>query len=152
VEVKAIVLVTGPSEDEHNREQTQLAATPLALADVLGRPAIHHLVRHLQRQNVNDIAVVSSVAMPPLGASSRREQLAMNWTVAEGAQLWRAAEECFIDLAQKGAEEILILRVGPYRRRIAAASASRQPHPRHARPRQARHPDGPVPGGGVASQ
>ena len=114
MEVKAIVLVVGPSEDEHNHEQTKLAATPLALADVLGRPAIHHLVHHLHRQNVTDVVVVSAVPMPPLASSARRDHLALNWTVAEGGQLWRAAEECFNDLAQKGAEEILILRVGPY--------------------------------------
>ncbi len=114
MEVKAIVLVAGASDEGRNHEQANVAAAPLALADVLGRPAIHHLVHHLQRQNVTDVAVISATSMPPLSTKARREHLGLNWTVAESAQLWRAAEECFIDLAQKGAEEILIIRMGPY--------------------------------------
>ncbi len=110
MDVKAIVLVTGATESTGD----QAVASRLALADVLGRPAVHHLLRHLQKQNVSEAAVISDQAMPSLANSARREQFAVNFAVAEAVQLWRAAEEAFIDLAQKGAEEILIVRMGPY--------------------------------------
>ena len=111
MDVKAILLVTGAPEDTTDQS---LAAAPMALADVVGRPVVHHLLRHLHNQNVSEVAVISDRAMPPLANSSRREQFAANFVIAEGAQLWRAAEEAFIELAQKGAEEILVLRLGPY--------------------------------------
>jgi len=45
VDVKAIVLVVGAPEGDANRTAAEFAGTPLALADVLGLPAIHHLLR-----------------------------------------------------------------------------------------------------------
>ena len=113
MDVKAIVLVTRPAYDG-SEQPFDPASVPLALADVLGRPAIHHLLHHLQRQNVSEISVISECAMPPLANAARREQGSFTFAIAEDAQLWRAAEESFIDLAQKGAEEIVIVRMGPY--------------------------------------
>jgi len=112
VDVKAIVLVAGAPQND--KAEANIASTPFALADVVGRPAVHHLLRDLQRQNVGEITVVSETAVPPLTVSSRQEVRDVNWTVAEGHQLWRAAEEAYNDLAQSGAEEILVIRVGAY--------------------------------------
>ena len=113
MDIKAIVLLTGAPAEESNGA-TNFAAYPLSLLDVLGRPAIHHLVRHLKRQNAAEVAVISESPLPPLTSSARAEQNTMNWTVARGQQLWRAAENAFIELAQSGAEEILVLRMGAY--------------------------------------
>lgn len=104
MDVKAIILVTGAEEEA----VAQFGGTPLGLADVLGRPAVYHLVRHLKAQNVSDIAVITEAAM-----ELSREQ-GVSYTVAEGAQVWRAAETAFNDLAQSGAEEIIIVRMGAY--------------------------------------
>lgn len=113
MDVRAIVLVTSTAYDAPD-QGCHPAVGPLALADVLGRPVIHHLIHHLHRQNVSEVAVISDCGLPPISNGARREQGSFTYTVAEDAQLWRAAEESFIDLAQKGAEEILIFRMGPY--------------------------------------
>ena len=111
MEVKALLLV-GPTEENGNEV---FAGTPLAVSEVLGRPAVEHLIEHLRRQNVNEVAVVGEL---PRGGSfgdrSCRSSHGSRWIVAPGGQLWRAAEAVFNDLAQNGAEEILVLRVGPY--------------------------------------
>jgi NDP-sugar pyrophosphorylase family protein len=112
VDVKAIVLVAGAPQND--KTEANIASTPFALADVVGRPAVHHLVRDLQRQNVCEITVVSETSVPPLATSVRQEAREVNWIVAEGHQLWRAAEEAYNDLAQNGAEEILVVRLGAY--------------------------------------
>lgn len=113
MDVKAIVLVTGADHDAPE-QAAKLASAPLALADVLGRPALHHLLHHLGRQNVSEVCVISDTAMPPLANAARREHGNVVFTVADDGQLWRTAEESFIDLAQRGAEEIVVLRMGPY--------------------------------------
>jgi NDP-sugar pyrophosphorylase family protein len=90
------------------------AGTPLALADVVGRPAVHHLLRNLKQQNVSDVVVISETPVAPLVSPSRYDQMKVQYAVAEGAQLWRVAESSFIELAQNGAEEILVVRMGAY--------------------------------------
>ena len=109
MEVKAIVLATGAAEEASS---AQFAGTSLAVTEVFGRPALYHAVRHLQRQNVSEIAVISEATLPTFDA--RREPAGVSYTVAEGAQLWRAAENAFNELAQSGAEEIVVVRMGAY--------------------------------------
>ena len=112
MDVKAVVLVAGAPQNGNG--ESNVAFAPFALADVVGRPAVHHFVRDLQRQNVSEITVVSESAVPPLASSSRQETREVKWIVAEGHQLWRAAEDAYNDLAQNGAEEILVVRLGAY--------------------------------------
>lgn len=109
MDVKAIILVAGAAEEE---AAAQFAETPLALTDIFGRAAVGHVVRHLKAQNVSEVAVISEAALPA-SADVRREQ-GVTYTMGQGAQVWRAAETAFNDLAQSGAEEIVVVRMGAY--------------------------------------
>ncbi|MGH9523952.1 MAG: hypothetical protein ACRD3E_15630 [Terriglobales bacterium] len=110
MEVKALVLVGGAVEGAAEN----FAGTPLAVADVLGHSAVYHLVEHLRRQSVTDVAIISDFPAASCDRTSRRSAESQSWMLAPGAQLWRAAETAFNDLAQSGAEEILVIRVGAY--------------------------------------
>ena len=114
MDVKAIVLVTGAAEGDGSGRMATFAGTPLALADVVGRPAVHHLLRNLKKQNVSEVVVISEAAVAALAQQSRHDQMKVQYAVADGAQMWRVAESSFIELAQNGAEEILVVRMGPY--------------------------------------
>lgn len=107
MELRALILVGG-TEAAGDR----FADTPLALTDVLGCPAIHHLVADLQRQNVSEVVVVSE--FPAVASSCRRATDAPKWILAPSDQLWRSAENAFNELVQNGAEEVLVLRMGAY--------------------------------------
>ena len=110
MDVRAIVLVTGEEASPAGIN----GGGPLIFAGVLGRPALHHLAASLKRQGIADVAILSETAMPPLLGAARAEHESLNFTVVERSQFWRVAENIFHESAQNGAEEVLVLRVGPY--------------------------------------
>ena len=111
MDVRAIVLVTGPAAEVTSAVN---GGGPLIFADVLGRPALHHVVTSLMRQGVNDVSVLSETGMPSLTGAARQAHSALNFLVTDASQFWRTAENTFLDFAQSGADEVLVLRVAPY--------------------------------------
>jgi NDP-sugar pyrophosphorylase family protein len=109
MEVKALVLAGGADPAGE-----RFADMPFALADVVGCPAVHHLVAHLRRQGVSDAVVISEFPAPSLSSSCRKNYEPPRWIFAAGGQMWRVAENLFHELAQNGAEEILVVRAGAY--------------------------------------
>ncbi len=111
MDVRALILIGGRSETPGYE---RMGGVPFALLDVLGEPVIGRVLKHLERVGVISASVVSEVdpATAPLARGSLRPDL--KWTHDEGPQFWRAAEVAFSDLAQTGAELILVVRIGPY--------------------------------------
>lgn len=109
MEVRALILLGGVEE-----ACDRYADTPLPLADVVGNPAVHHAVAHLRRQSVSEIVIVSEVPAPAGSNSWLRSPDPTKWLLAPAGQLWRTAENAFHELAQNGAEEVLVLRMGAY--------------------------------------
>jgi hypothetical protein len=111
MDVKALILVGG-REDGPSYER--LGGVPFALLDVLGEPVIGRVLKHLEKVGVSGAAIVSDVsaAAAPLARGSLRPDLV--WSYGSGAQFWRAAENAFSELAQAGAELVLVVRVGAY--------------------------------------
>ncbi len=105
VDVRAILLVGG-SEEQFERES--FAGLPLALQDVLGKPAVLRALERLQAQGINGVSVVSRAARPA-GFTA-----AVPWIHAVNGNFWRSAENAFNDLSQAGAEAVLVLRMGGY--------------------------------------
>lgn len=105
VDVRAILLVGG-SEDEFERES--FAGLPLALQDVLGKPAVLRAIERLQTQRLNGVCVVSRAARPA-GIPAN-----VPWMHAVNGNFWRSAENAFNELSQAGAEALLVLRMGGY--------------------------------------
>ncbi len=104
MDVRAIILVGGLPEAA---DCESFAGTPLALLDVLGKSALARVVDRLQRQNINGIAVIGETAIP---ATHKH----VPCVEAGKEQFWRAAENAFTDMAQAGAEAVLVIRMGGY--------------------------------------
>jgi hypothetical protein len=107
MDVRAIVVVGAPEESYET-----IAGEPYAFADVLGQPVVYRVLDRLTKTaEITALTVVTEVPPSnwPLGATTRG-----TWVQGAGDQLWRAAEQCFTDYAQSGAEHILIIRIGAY--------------------------------------
>lgn len=123
MDVRALILVGGPVETADAPAELNVVSAapaekigqvPIALLDVLGRPVVHHVARQLHEAGVHSVAVVSDDD-PAAAAYVRHAQRDdLRWTQAGGAEYWRAALNSFTDLAQGGAEIVLVFRLGPY--------------------------------------
>jgi NDP-sugar pyrophosphorylase family protein len=105
MDVRAIVIVGG--EDTASE---RLAGVPLALLDVLGRSVLDRVVDRLHAQGVDGVTVIGNV-QPGLPAWRREGVQFVN---AGNQPPFRAAETVFSDIAQAGADVVLLLRLGPY--------------------------------------
>jgi hypothetical protein len=110
VDVRAIVLLSAVPR----RDGERLAASPLALADVLGKSVLSHLVDHLFREDVNAVSVISAVDLPPATRLAPPRDTRLTWTHTRASHLWRVAENAFNDHAQSGADAVLVVRLGAY--------------------------------------
>jgi hypothetical protein len=107
VDVRAIILVGGLG-DSTAHENESFAGSLLATYDVLGKPAVVRVIERLKAQSINAISVISE---SPMAGSAK---LPVAWTDAPAAQFWRIAENTFSDIAQAGAEAVLVIRMGGY--------------------------------------
>ncbi|MDT8066744.1 MAG: hypothetical protein ROO76_01125 [Terriglobia bacterium] len=110
MDVRAVILVGGARSE--NAEQ--LAGIPVGLVDILGAPVIQRIIDRLDRFGVSGAAVVSRV--PASAASLARGSIrpGIHWTEAVNGNFWRSAETAFNEMAQAGAELVLVVRVGAY--------------------------------------
>ncbi len=110
MDVRAVILVGGAREDGTE----QLGGIPIGLLDVLGVPILQRVLDRLEKFGISGAAVVTEIpaSSVPLAHGSIRP--GMQWTDAQGAQFWRAAENAFNDFAQAGAELVLVVRLGAY--------------------------------------
>jgi NDP-sugar pyrophosphorylase family protein len=108
MDVRAIVLF-GPPADAPG----VLGGAPIALLDVLGRPLLQRVLERIRAAGIMEIRLAGD----PGAQSARLLQRALGrngeWEPAPGALLWRAAQRAFTDLAQAGADVVLVMRLGP---------------------------------------
>ena len=104
MDVRAIILVGGLGEVPADES---FAGTALAAYDVLGKPVVARQAELLQSQRIGGISIVSETPSP--GGIPR----SVPWISPHG-QFWRAAENAFSEMAQGGAEAVLVIRMGGY--------------------------------------
>jgi hypothetical protein len=128
MDVRAVILVGGRSMPPlHEADQQRLATEgqprswalpervcgiPIGLHYVLGEPLVQRVLTRLQQYGVSSATVVSE--LPPSAIPSTKDSTDTKWLYGTGAQFWRCAENAFSDLAQAGAELIILVRLGPY--------------------------------------
>lgn len=111
MDVRAIVLL-GPAEDATAPEH--IAGVPLALLDVLGRPTLFRVMDRLRRFGIWNITVIGDTGPQGTRWNKAHSPAAFEWIPASGCMLWRAAQNTFSNLAQSGADLVLVIRLGPY--------------------------------------
>lgn len=113
MDVKAIIVVGNIAASAGTRGRTPetFAKLPIALCDVLGKSVLARTVQRLQHFGISQIVTVcDQKAAAELDAKSLDD---FN-VVVQDQGLWRCAESVFNDFVQKGAELVLVIRLGAY--------------------------------------
>lgn len=111
MEIPALVLINStacPGED-----RVPLAGPPLALLDVAGKSPFQRIVEQLEQAGISPITAVveaDSSSRPIL--TGMPSQVDCHLAAPEG--FWRTGGNIFHSLAQRGAELVLVFRLGPY--------------------------------------
>src|SRR5205807_2545761 len=107
MDIRGLILVnTGTAE-----EQLPLSSLPLALLDVVGKTSLQRMEECLRQYGIEQAQVVveaESHIQPRLVHASALELAATRET------FWRAAENAFNQMAQDGAELVMLIKLGAY--------------------------------------
>jgi NDP-sugar pyrophosphorylase family protein len=109
MDVKAILLVGG-----HPKDSERIAGVPIAMLDVLGEPVLQRVLDRISRLGVTSTTVISETEDTPALGVRNRLRPDINWVCTTSEDLWRSAEHHFNEFAQKGAELVLIARLGAF--------------------------------------
>jgi hypothetical protein len=109
MDVRALVLVK--TADEILADPRPISPLPVPLLDVAGSSPLERTLEHLHRSGLQQVTVLSDCLLPSAGSLDRRNG---NGVSVNRDRFWRAAEAAFNDLAQDGAELILIIHLGSY--------------------------------------
>src|SRR5215472_8070526 len=120
MDVRAIILVgtsngTKNALDGNGTSFEQLAdgtvsGIPIPLLPLFGHSLVSRMAERLIENGVDSVSILSTrqaVDQKPLPRQ-------VCWKNESPENIWRAAEDEFADLAQRGAELVLLLRMGPY--------------------------------------
>jgi hypothetical protein len=109
MDIRGLILIDAPQAAD---EGLAFSWTPMALLDVAGINPLDRLGERLQRDGVWPVTVVVG------GNSSDRRHGPLPpgtvWHTAIPEHFWRVAESAFNDLAESGAECVLLVRLGAY--------------------------------------
>lgn len=110
MDVRAILLVGGQPASPTSET---VGGIPIGFLDVLGDTVLGRVIARLQRFGISGMALVSET---PTALRYAREVVRpdITWTQTSRENFWRGAENAFVDLAQAGAELVLVVRVGAY--------------------------------------
>ncbi len=109
MDVRAILLVGG-----HPKDSERIAGVPIALLDVLGEPVVQRVLDRISRLGITSTTVISETEDTPSLGVRNRLRPDINWVCTTTTDLWRTAENHFNEFAQKGAELVLIARIGAF--------------------------------------
>ncbi len=114
MDIRAILLVGGLAADGATPAES-IAGVPIAYLDALGVPVIERVLRRLRHFGICNTTLISDV---PAEANSFTQPAAVDHQVrcieAADDEFWDAAEETFRQYAERGADLVIALRIGPY--------------------------------------
>lgn len=110
MDIRGLVLINGGVSN--GAGEFPWSAGPLALVEVAGRSPLERIAGRLQRCGVSQTTVVLEAPVAPQAADNGTEGL--RYSLTSRQRFWRAAESAFNEMAQEGAELVLVLRLGAY--------------------------------------
>ena len=101
------------ANSEHNVEGSQALDAPLATLDVAGKSTLQRMAERLQQYGISSVSAVVEATAP---SGVRNFGLPSDVTCVSSApdRFWRTAESVFNDMAQSGAELVVLIRLGAY--------------------------------------
>ncbi|MCU1253835.1 MAG: putative mannose-phosphate guanyltransferase [Candidatus Angelobacter sp.] len=99
--------------NSENMEEKGQAEAPLATLEVAGKSTLQRMAERLQQYGISSVSAVVETAAP---SGVRNFGLPSDVTCLAAApdRFWRIAESVFNDMAQSGAELVILVRLGAY--------------------------------------
>ncbi|MCU1333155.1 MAG: putative mannose-phosphate guanyltransferase [Candidatus Angelobacter sp.] len=100
------------ANSEHMEERGQ-AESPLATLDVAGKSALQRMAERLQQYGISSVSAVVEGAAP-VGVRNFGLPSDVSCVSVSTERFWRTAESVFNDMAQSGAELVVLIRLGAF--------------------------------------
>lgn len=107
MDIRALVLVR--TAEELLADPTPISQLPIGLLEVAGKSSLERITERLHRFGAQQVTVVSDF---PVGPATNGDASSHVNTSRE--RFWRAAEDAFNDMAQEGAELVLMVSLDAY--------------------------------------
>ena len=114
MDIRGILLANSElANSEQNVAGSQALDTPLATLDVAGKSTLQRMAERLQQYGISSVSAVVEATAP---SGVRNFGLPSDITCISSApdRFWRTAESVFNDMAQSGAELVVLVRLGAY--------------------------------------
>jgi hypothetical protein len=109
MDIRGILL----ANSEQNVAENQALGTPLATLDVVGKSTLQRMAERLQQYGISSVSAVVE-ATSTLGIRNFGLPSDVSCVSAAPDRFWRTAESVFNDMAQSGAELVILIRLGAY--------------------------------------
>jgi hypothetical protein len=100
------------ANSEHIEEGNQ-ADAPLSTLDVVGKSTLQRMAERLQQYGISSVSAVVETATPS-GVRNSGLSSDVICVSASADRFWKTAESVFNDMAQSGAELVVLIRLGAY--------------------------------------
>jgi hypothetical protein len=110
MDIRGLLLVNSENVGEIDQSPT---VTLTGTLDVAGKSPLQRMAERLQQYGVSLISAVVEAASNP-GARNRATPSEVTCVPAPAGRFWRTAESVFNDMAQSGAELVVLVRLGAY--------------------------------------
>jgi hypothetical protein len=108
MEIRGLVLINSTSVDQEDHAQSP--SLLFGLTDVAGKTPLQRIAERLSQFGISQVTAV--IEGQPY--TTLKDLNGITPVVAPGDRFWRAAENAFNDLAQAGAELVIVIRIGAY--------------------------------------
>lgn len=110
MDIRGLLLVNSGNT---GKDSSFLASGPLGVLEVAGKTPLERMAERLQRFGIAPVAAVVETATFPPGPGVSFPS-GLNYVASSRERFWRAAENTFNDMAQSGAELVVLVRLGAY--------------------------------------
>jgi NDP-sugar pyrophosphorylase family protein len=114
MDIRGILLANSElANSEQNMAGSQALDVPLATLDVAGKSTLQRMAERLQQYGISSVSAVVEATAP---SGIRNFGLPSDITCISSApdRFWKTAESVFNDMAQSGAELVVLVRLGAY--------------------------------------
>jgi len=111
MDIRGLLLVN--SGNSREKDSPFLASGPLGTLQVAGKTALDRTAERLQKFGISPVAAVVETAWTQ-AATANAGPAGLNSVKVPPDRFWRAAENAFNDMAQNGAELVVLVRLGAY--------------------------------------
>src|SRR6267142_3074514 len=114
MDIRGILLANSElANSEQNMAGTQALDASLVTLDVAGKSTLQRMAERLQQYGISSVSAVVE-ATAPSGVRNYGLPSDVSCISAAPDRFWRTAESVFNDMAQSGAELVVLVRLGTY--------------------------------------